>query len=111
MDKERVEYDPISGLSKPLEIDRKYTALSNEGSKYIDLSLDLGSIGFPSKYHMLSYVQQNMPSYVQQDVQRQYEKFCDFPSVLDRSDLAFVPISASLLCGLRCVTPTWPSSK
>ncbi len=59
-----VEYAPFSFLhsnpliSRPLQIEHTYTFPSH-GSMYVNLFLDLGTIGYPDQYHMYSYVESN----------------------------------------------------
>jgi hypothetical protein len=76
-------------IFKPLEKERMYP-LSNKGSMYINLSLDLATIGYPYKYHMCSYVESNK-------------------AILDTTYPIFVPPTPSTRCGLKCVVPRWPN--
>jgi hypothetical protein len=87
-----VEYYPrgVHLISKPLEKERTYQ-LPKNGSQYVNLYLDLKTIGYPDKYHMSSYVQNNNGT------------------VLDTTYPVFIPPTPDTQCGLACVRPTWPN--
>jgi hypothetical protein len=79
-----------TGSQKPLQTEHRYTGLSNQGSKYINLFLDLDTIGYPDEYHMLSYVQKNS-------------------KMLDETYFASVPQTTIIRCGIFCIAPIWGS--
>jgi hypothetical protein len=48
-------WSPIAGFDKILSQEKNYTGFYERGKNYVDLHLDLGAIGYPSEYSVVSY--------------------------------------------------------